>query len=441
MKTQFTLVVVLFIMCMSCANDIKSSLESQLRKAIVASSITGNIDHYVMPDSRDYKALPNQDSNNPITREKVELGQQLFFETGLAQNSLRPESYETYSCSSCHVPNKGFLPGRMQGIADGGQGFGDNGSFRTLMPSYQESEIDAQGNRPLTVMNVTFMTNTLWSGTFGANDQNVDTEANWTGLAEINNTGYVGLEAQNIEGLHLHRMAINDKVLYDFGYADMFDEAFPEINKEERYSPVTASFALSAYLRTILTNQSPFQDFLKGDNNAMTINQKLGGLVFFGKAECYKCHNSPALGSTKFYALGTPDMHEIGGLNTSADDPRLLGRASFTKDDSDNYKFKVPQLYNLKDYATFFHGSSKNEIEEVVDFKINAKSQNTNVPDELMPLTRLDLTKKERNDLIDFLTYALYDYDMERYMPNSVLSGYCFPNNDSKSKEDMGCKN
>jgi cytochrome c peroxidase len=79
----------------------------------------------------------------------------------LAQNPNQKDSYETYSCATCHIPEKGFLPGRIQGIADGGRGFGDNGSFRTIAPTYLEEEVDAQGNRPLTVMNVTFSTNTL----------------------------------------------------------------------------------------------------------------------------------------------------------------------------------------------------------------------------------------------------------------------------------------
>jgi len=440
MKTQFTLVALALIGLSSCVDDIKGSLDSNLRKAIVESSKTGSIDHYIMPDSRDFNELPNQEPKNPITEEKVILGQQLFFETGLAQKPNNKDSYETYSCSSCHIPKKGFLPGRIQGIADGGRGFGDNGNFRTIAPTYLESDIDAQGNRPLTVMNVTYMTNTSWSGTFGANDQNIGTEQHWTDGAEVNNTGFVGLEAQNIEGLHVHRMEINNKVLYEYGYAELFDKAFHDIPESERYNATTASFAISAYLRTILTNQNPFQDFLKGDNKAMTRNQKEGGLVFFKKAECFKCHNSPSLGAMKFYALGTRDLYEMGGVNTSADDPRILGRASFTKEENDMYKFKVPQLYNLRDYSTFFHGSSKNSIEEVVDYKIAAHSENSKVSDESMPLTRLELTEEEKSDLIDFLTYALYDYDIERYVPQSVKSGKCFPNNDAQSKEDMGCK-
>lgn len=263
MKSQITLVALALCILHSCADDIKGSLNSDLRKAIVESSKSGDLDHYIMPESDEFDALPNQDPNNPITHDKVLLGQQLFFETGLAQNPNQKDSYETYSCATCHIPEKGFLPGRIQGIADGGRGFGDNGSFRTIAPTYLEEEVDAQGNRPLTVMNVTFSTNTTWSGAFGANDQNIGTEEHWQGFAEVNHTGFVGLEAQNIEGLHLHRMEINDKVLYEYGYAELFDKAFEDISLSERYTAITASFAISAYLRTILTNRTPISRFLK----------------------------------------------------------------------------------------------------------------------------------------------------------------------------------
>ena len=438
-KELLAVTLAFLIVILSCSKDIVDSIDGQLEETIANVSITGNLDYYIMPEKGDFEKLPNQDPNNAITQEKIDLGQKLFFETGLAQTPLKNDSYETYSCSSCHVPSKGFLPGRMQGIADGAIGFGDYGSRRTMMGSYSESEIDAQGNRPMTVMNVTYMTNTLWSGLFGANDQNVGTEAAWDGLAEVNHTGYAGLEAQNIEGFDLHRLAINDRVLYDFGYAELFDEAFPDFPLEERYSPITASFAMGAYLRTILTNEAPFQEYLKGDRRALTENQKNGAMLFFGKAGCITCHNGPSFSSMKFYALGTQDMYELGGLNTSADDPRILGRGMFTGRESDMFKFKVPQLYNLKAYVTFFHGSSKNSIADVVEFKVKAKSENHKVSDNRVALVPRDLTDSEKENLIDFLTNALYDDNMERYAPESVLSGYCFPNNDALSRQEIGC--
>lgn len=392
-----------------------------------------------MPASDDWQALPNQDPRNPLTAEKAALGQLLFFEPGLAQNPLKESCFETYSCSSCHVPERGFLPGRMQGIADGAEGFGTLGSERDIVPDYIESELDAQGNRPMTVMNVTYMTNTLWSGIFGANDQNVGTESSWEGLAEVNHTGYHGLEAQNIEGFDLHRLAINDRVLDDFGYRALFDLAFPELPIEQRYTPVTASFAMGAYLRSLLTNEAPFQKYLKGNDYALSERQKRGAIVFLNKAGCIGCHDGPAFSSMNFYALGTQDMYEIGGLNTDANDGRIRGRALFTGAESDMWRFKVPQLYNLKDFTHFFHGSSKTSIEAVVDFKLAAQSENPLVDQSLIALRPREVSDSDRLALIDFLENALYDDNMARYAPDEVLSGYCFPNNDVRSRADIGC--
>jgi len=436
--SALSLAIILLII--SCTKDKKSFLDEQVLETVRQSAPNADHSYYIMPASDDYAALPNQDPNNPITKDKVNLGRLLFFETGLAQHAQEDVCYETYSCATCHVPSKGFLPGRFQGIADGAAGFGDQGSTRALVDGYTSTDIDAQGARPLTVMNVTYVTNTLWSGTFGANDRNEGTEDKWTGAAQVNHTDLSGLEAQNIENFELHRMAINEKVLDDFAYRGVFDFAFPDIPKSERYTTRTASFALSAYLRTLLTNEAPFQNFLKGAYDALTESQKLGAMLFFGKAGCSDCHNGPAFSNMNFYALGTADLYEIGGLNTSADDVRIRGRASFTQEASDMFKFKVPQLYNLQDYETFFHGSSKESIEEVLEFKMNALSENVHVAQDMMELSPVYLTEQEQGQLIDFLSNALYDDNMNRYVPTGVLSGYCFPNNDTQSRLDIGCE-
>ncbi len=417
-------------------------IDQTLREAINKVALTGDLNYYIMPSSEDYAAIPNQDPNNPITREKAALGKLLFFETGLAQIPKNDNCYESYSCSSCHIPSAGFLPGRIQGIADGAAGFGHNGEVRLMQNGYQETDLDAQGTRPLNPLNTAYMTNTLWSGMFGAGGVNEGTESNWTGLAEVNHTGYVGLEAQNIEAFRLHRLEINDHILDDYGYRPYYDAAFPDFDEAERYSPTTSSFAISAFLRTMLTNKAPFQEWLKGDQKALTINQKKGAILFFGKARCYTCHRGTSFSAMKFYALGTKDMYESGGLNTGPDDVRNLGRGMFTGKKEDMYRFKVPQLYNLKDYATFFHGSSKTSLEEVIDFKIKASSENPNVPDDQLSSSfrPLDLTEEEKNQLIEFLKNGLYDPYVDRYVPNEVLSGNCFPNNDPASRRDLGCE-
>lgn len=429
------------IIVFACSQDVTLDIDQELKKVMRRASLTGEIDYYILAEDTDYANLPNQDPHNPVTKEKVELGRMLFFETGLAQNPVKENCYETYSCSSCHIPSKGFLPGRVQGIADGAFGFGGEGEMRLVQEGYSHDQLDAQGTRPLTPLNSAYVTNTLWSGLFGAEDVNVGTESSWTGLAEVNHTGFVGLEAQNIEGFDLHRLAINDRVLNDFGYKEYFDRAFADRNENDRYSPETASFAISAFLRTLITNEAPFQDYLKGNLNAISENQKKGAILFFSEARCYSCHSSPSFSSMSFHALGTQDMYQFGGLNTADDDPRNLGRGMFTGREADMYRFKVPQLYNLKDYEFYFHGSSKASVRSVIEFKMKAESENPHVPNERLSslFKPVSLDYAEISYLEDFLTNALHDANVERFMPSSVLSGYCFPNNDVLSRQDLGC--
>ena len=130
---------------------------------------------------------------------------------------------------------------------------------------------------------------------------------------EINYKGLMGLEANNERALIVHRQLINKQITDSLGYTAMFDEAFPEIPESERYTRQTAAFAIAAYFRTILTNEAPFQNWLKGDVTAMTEQQKRGAILFFGKAGCVSCHNSPSLNSDPhlFFSLGVNNHYHF----------------------------------------------------------------------------------------------------------------------------------
>jgi len=426
----------------ACTQDrLENPIDAQLEQALNAASDNKGLGYYTLPDAEDLAAIP-QDPANPLTPEKVQLGKMLFFETGLALEPSQELGKGTWSCASCHIPSAGFMPGRMQGIADGGVGFGKNGEGRLKYPSYEDTEIDAQGARPLSMLNVAYVTNSSWSGQFGAHGVNEGTEYAWEGVRHVNHLGYSGLESQNIEGLDLHRMVVNKEVMDEFGYTEYFDKAFSDFPEEERYSKVTTSFALSAYLRTLLTTDSPWQQYLKGDQAAMTQPEKDGALLFFGKARCYSCHTGPALNSMRFYALGVNDLCDVGGLATSIDDERNLGRGGFTGKAEDMHKFKVPQLYNLQDSPFYFHGSSKNTLEEVVEYFNLGEPENARVPEEQFPpyFRPLNLSDEEVSNITSFLETALRDPNLERYAPHFVLSGNCMPNNDVLSKAELGCE-
>ena len=433
----------LILILIGCSSDeLTNPLDVDLRKAVRLASPDGTLDHFVIPSSIDFSVIPT-DPNNPLTELKVELGRMLFYETGLALEPLHEEAKETYSCSSCHIPEAGFMPGRAQGIADGGAGFGANGEGRTKLFFYENDEPDVQGARALSVMNVAFTPNTTWSGQFGSNDNNEGTEDVWEGFTEINHLGLMGLESQIIEGFELHRMVINETVADTLGYKAYFDAVFGGFPKSERYTELTASFAISAYLRCLTTSEAPFQSWLRGNELAMSDEEKEGALLFFGKAGCYKCHNGTPLNNpNQFYAVDVKDLYETGtAINTGITDIRNLGRGGFTKKDDDNYKFKVPQLYNLKGSGFYFHGSSKNTLKEVVEYFNRGEKENALVPaSRIAPQFHpLGLTEEEIDKVVLFLEHSLYDHNFQRHVPEEVLSGNCFPNNDELSQQQLGC--
>lgn len=435
----------LLITIFACSKDVIDEQEDKdlnLKRLISNVSPTANYDFYILPDGNDLSEVP-QDIRNPLTTEKVALGRLLFYETALAMDANFESGLGTYSCSTCHIPEAGFRPGAPQGVADGGFGFGFNGESRVKRPEYEENELDAQSARPLSLVNVAYVTNTFWNGQFGGGGINEGTEAVWGQLPELdlNHLGYEAIETQNIEGILTHRIATNKELLDRLGYTAMYDQVFDDINPELRYTTFTTSLALSAYIRTILTDKAPFQQWLRGDHSAMTDKEKLGAQVFFGKARCANCHYEKNLGSMEFHRLGVKDLYQRPSFNTSKDDRRNFGRGGFTLLTEDYYKFKVPTVYNIGDAPFYFHGSSKHSLEEVIDYKIAAESENENIPTETLSekFKPLDLTDDERSALLTFLKNGLRDPDLVRYKPTSVLSGNCFPNNDEQSRRDLGC--
>ena len=430
-------IAALVMLFAQCKHDIINQEDHEL------SILLGEKERFILPDENDLAAIP-QSAANPLTKEKVELGNLLFFEPAFANEAKLHEQRFTFTCSSCHVPESGFRPGRMQGIADGGYGFGLNGEKRIKYPLYHPDSIDAQGARPLATLNVAFVENTMWNGSFGSDGANQGTESLWgvfdPGTA-ANHLRIGALEGQNIEGLKVHRMNYTKEIIEAAGYKHLFDRAFPEMPESERYSRTAASFAISAYLRQLITNQAPFQKWLKGDYAAMTEQQKKGAILFFGKAGCNGCHYEKNLGSMRFEALGVDDLFEHGGLKTSIEDRRNLGRGGFTNRPEDMFRFRTPQLYNLGDSGPYFHGGSKETLEDVIRYFNNGIAENKRVPQSQLSyfIKPLGLSDKEMADLTEFVRNGLRDPNLNRYVPEQVLSGMCFPNNDPVSKLDMKC--
>lgn len=439
----FSFSILLFLS--SCVKDdnptLSSELDNDLERLILNHPDIGSLEALIFPNSWDLEEIPS-DVSNPLNPYKVKLGSFLFHDTGLALDAKEDEGALTYSCASCHHAQGGFQACLPQGIGDGGLGFGMTGEARVKSDEYNDEDLDVQPLRTPSVLNTAYQEVMLWNGQFGAVGINEGTESEWTADTpkETNHLGFEGLETQAIAGLDVHRLVIDEEKISEIAeYVHLFENAFP--NENDEINKTNAGLAIAAYERTILSTEAPFQQWLKGDLTAMTDIEKRGASLFFGKANCASCHNSPALNSMEFHAYGMNELSGAQVFNVQSDDPARLGRGSFTGDSSDDYKFKVPQLYNLKDSPFYGHGSSFRSIKEIVEYKNAAIAESAEVPESNLAaeFVALNLTSVEINELVSFIETALYDKNLDRFVPAELPSGQCFPNADIISQEDLNC--
>jgi len=422
------------------------TLDNELETVLSRAANGAGTDFFKLPESNDFGNIP-QDPLNPISDKKVALGQLLYHETGLAINPKMPLSKNTYSCASCHFAEAGFQAGRHQGIGEGGEGMGMAGLLRNNAVGFDLDSLDVQPIRSPSTLNVAYQTNMLWNGQFGATGVNTGTDPYWVPGTpiETNELGYEGLETQAIAGLNVHRMNIDSlpNILIDLGYKSMFDAAFSNVPESERYTKEYTGLAIAAFERTLLANQSPFQNYLNGSKNALTDQEKRGAILFFKEANCASCHNGPGLNNMEFHALGLNDLDDCPEdiFKTESDDPAHLGRGGFTGLAEDMYKFKVPQLYNLKDSPFLGHGASIRSVRAMIEYKNLAVGENSDVPTSQLAedFVPLNLSNEQISDIVAFIEDGLYDPNLKRYEPESLPSGNCFPFNDPISRVDLGC--
>ena len=428
--------------------DVIQSFED-LEKIMKAASPDGTLEYFKMPTDTEYENFPD-DPENPITLEKIELGKLIFHETGITAGIT--DMQNTWSCASCHHSKAGFKAGISQGIGEGGQGFGNAGEGRTIIPGL-EGLADVQPIATPTVLNTAYQEVMLWNGQFGNQSNGLVNSGIDSSILMTENTpkaanrfGLSGLETQVIAGIGVHRIDVSETSILrtNSGYVELFNLAFPNGYDDLL---IAASKAIAAYERSVLANNSPFQMWLQGRNESMGHAEIEGAKVFFGKGQCVSCHTGPALSSPlgaiendMFFSIGFGDLDYNNDIIGSIPEGVRKGRGGFTGVEQDNYKFKIPTLYNLQDTNIFGHGASFNSIEEVVNYKINAIPQvsNNNLDPRFVPL---NLSEKERIELIEFLKGGLHDVALFRYSTEFVPSKLCPLNNDALSQLDLGCEN
>jgi len=259
--------------------------------------------------------VPNP--NNKLNQAKIELGKKLYYDTRLSRSN-------TISCNSCHNLATYGVDNNPTSMGHGWQ----------LGPR----------NAP-TVLNAALHISQFWDG----RAKDVEEQAK----GPIMNPIEMGGEDQSHHDLALRRIAsINE-------YVQEFHKAFPDSSEEVTLNKIAD--AIGAFERT-LTTPSPFDQFLKGNTNALTDAQKKG-LQTFLDAGCTTCHNGAAVGGGMYQKFGLVQGPYWKYTGSSTHDP---GRSKITENNSDQYFFKVPSLRNIEHTYPYFHDGSVWSLREAV---------------------------------------------------------------------------
>jgi len=165
------------------------------------------------------------------------------------------------------------------------------------------------------------------------------------------------------------------------------DLALDQAAKRTGISVETMRQALSSYVRTILSGDSPYDRYLQGDREALTAQQRLGLRLFRTKAGCTSCHLGPNFTDERFH-------------NTGIGWPGDQGRFVVTKHERDRGAFKAPSLREAARTPPYMHDGSLKTIEEVIDYYDKGGKPNSALDPEIR---ELHLTGEEKAALASFL--------------------------------------
>lgn len=167
-------------------------------------------------------------------------------------------------------------------------------------------------------------------------------------------------------------------------YKNDFLEAFGD-----SATSYTITRAIAQYERALIQDLSPFDEYVRGDNGALSEVAKRGFDLFYGKAGCEGCHSGPLLTDYGFYNNGT---------QVSSND---YGRAELTLDSADFYLFKVPSLRKVTLTAPYMHDGSLTSIQDVLEQYNNGGTGHEYTSDGIAPL---NLNESELVALEEFLS-------------------------------------
>ena len=249
---------------------------------------------------------------SPITNERVNLGQQLFFDPRLTVDS-------NMSCASCHQPalyGTDALPTSI-------------GVRQRLHPRNAPTNL----NSALNIIH-------------------------WRGDRESVEDQVIKALTSPITSGQPDLKAVEDRLGRIPGYAPAFKAAFADVA-----NPITAqniAKAIGAYERTLVT-PSPFDNYLNGNSAALSPTARTG-LQKFINTGCVMCHSGVGVGGGMYQKFGLVEDYWLATGSTNID----KGRIDVTKDPADLYVFRVPSLRNVAMTAPYFHDGSVSTLPEAV---------------------------------------------------------------------------
>lgn len=256
------------------------------------------------PRTEPVQPIPVIEVTNPAM---VELGKKLFFDPRLSKSGF-------ISCNSCHNLSMG----------------GTDNIKTSIGHNWQQGPI----NSP-TVLNSSLNLAQFWDGRAASLKEQAG--------GPIANPG---------EMAFTHELAVD--VLQSIpGYVNDFSAVF---GKDDLNIDMVTD-AIAAFEETLVTPNSAFDQWLQGDDNALT-KQALAGYQLFKQSGCVACHNGPNLGGTSYQKMGIVEPY--------ASDSTEIGRAAVTGVDADRFLFKVPTLRNVELTYPYFHDGEAATLEEAV---------------------------------------------------------------------------
>ena len=302
--------------------------------------------HILGPQKLGNLPAVNVPLDNPQTTLKILLGKQLYFDTRLSQDN-------TISCASCHDPAKGWSD-------EGPTSKGINGQLG--------------GRRAPPVSNSAYNPLQFWDGRAPSLEEQA--KGPIANPIEMGNTHEVMLRTvDNIPGYV-------DEIKHVFG--------------TDKVTIDHVAQAIAAYERTVVTTDSPFDRYVRGDENALTEQEKKGLEIFNGKGHCTSCHWGPNFSDGRF--------HNLAVIETDPAKPDE-GRYVITKDPRDKGAFKTPTVRDAALRAPYMHSGTEKTLRDVVElYNVGGRTGDPNLDPLIVPL---GLTETEIDALVAFMTRAM----------------------------------